>query len=256
MSLDALFDTTSLDLDDNSIQSYRISQTLLAAGIDINMLNDMDKSRVVASLWADNTFQEEGGGMFDLIYEAGGLSDAIELTEDEINEGKSIYNNFKKSWQEITAEERKALRNKAKDKIQYIQQENASSGAVMPLSAVLAIVIGESRFAELTSTTGHAVSDNVPEYLKNELAGLGVALSGNIAAIDVAEITNGVGTSFSGKPAGHNSWAEMIKSPRAGNPLVVAEEKPVQKYNPENWQEFVIDKLAMEAKLAKEEHLN
>ncbi len=85
------FDATGMvemDMDSNAMEHYgaeyfRISQTLLAAGLDIKMLSKLDRAYVAAAMWKDNTLFEEGGAMLKMYYQSRGALDAMHVTDSE-----------------------------------------------------------------------------------------------------------------------------------------------------------------------------
>ena len=254
---DAAFSVIDLDMDDNSIQSYRIDQALRGAGIDINMLNIMDKARIFSALWADNILNEDGNSALSMFGSTTAVADALTLTDAERNERNGvktdIYGSVVEAFDSISEEEKAKLKEQAAANISYINIEQSNSSVVMSLTAVMGLILGESRFNSLAA---QAEAKRVHEHLKNEITGLGVSLSGDISAIDVASPTQDIATSFTGKPPGFESWTAKVEAEKNPQNLASVQEKPVRNHNPENWQEFVIDRAAMEAHLAHESSKN
>ena len=73
------------DFAEFGVEYFRITQALSQAGIDVNMLNHMDKARVSAALWKDNSLFEEGGALMAMGRQSYGFMDKMHLDESEVN---------------------------------------------------------------------------------------------------------------------------------------------------------------------------
>lgn len=111
--------------DEFGVEYFRITQALNQAGIDINMLNQMDKARIAAALWVDNTLFEEGGALLAMGRQSYGFMDKMHIDESEehitanqIGQVVSHYDSsgaevdeYKYQWTSLSEDEKEAAVN-------------------------------------------------------------------------------------------------------------------------------------------------
>ncbi len=142
-----------------SVEYFRLTQSLMQAGIDIHMLSPMDRARVSAALWSDNELFAEAGGLMAMFRESRGLLDAMYLTDDEKEKLKSFDEHFdaaslslddlEDNWHKLTPAQKSALQRdwnvRSKNMaVNYFEQDdlsfaNVGAAAIAASAAFLAM---------------------------------------------------------------------------------------------------------------------
>lgn len=264
------------NFDDASFETFgaeyfRITQSLLQAGIDIHMLSPMDRSRISAALWADNTLFEEGGALIAMYRQSYGLLDAMHVTETEkakmlghIDEAETRLEHLEANWPNLTAEQKAILQRDwdARSKnmathffeLDELRLNGASpqevTNAQSVFSNAMPLVLGGAS-AQYYMERQHLIDQSRQE--RHVFDSLGLDLN-QIQTNFVSRVESikapPIETSFTGKPAGFNSWADKITAER--NVPTIVEEKPIKNYNPEDWQGYVTAKREKEAQLTED----
>lgn len=171
MDYEGLFE--NLEDAEFGVQYHRITQTLMEAGIDINMLSKMDLARISSALWADNTLFEEGGGLMMMYRQSYGLMDSMHLDESET--GQSLLddeiNKITNGYSQLSGNEEAYLE-------QWNSRSNDEKEAAMR-GWMPALVLGKDKPSLAPVMVAEAAP--APHPFEN-LAGIGAALTGLGAA--------------------------------------------------------------------------
>jgi hypothetical protein len=227
------------DFEEFSVEYFRITQALLQAGVDIHMINPIDRARISAALWKDNTLFEEAGALQAMFYQSYGLIDSMHYTEEEqakhqllgtnIIQIKGDLEELEKRWDRLSPQQQEVIQ----------RDWNARSKNI----AVYFYELEELRAREATQPEFDRLHQkleaaNLPEIGQvNETYWLArehyitKSLAERVVASDLADFKNVIvaATQFrldnvvdTGRkatvapPAGYSSWVEKVTAEREG----------------------------------------